>query len=63
MYDTRRQVRVFQTRKMCECGGEYLPENIVLTTYPVQYPHKCNKCGKREVLDARYPKIEYKEVY
>ena len=33
----------------CECGGEFIFENIVLTSNPPQYPYKCNKCGKRIV--------------
>ena len=33
--------------------------NIVLTTYPAQYPHKCNKCGCRKTFDRMYPFHKY----
>ena len=34
---------------VCECGGEYVFEHMVLLTEPPQYPYRCNKCGKRKV--------------
>lgn len=47
---------------MCECGGEYkCCENIVLTTYPVQYPHDCDKCGNRITFFEKYPYVDYDE--
>lgn len=42
----------------CEKCGEGLMEkfgNTVLATYPPQYPHKCNKCGKVENYPVEYP--------
>lgn len=46
----------------CECGGEFEPTGVCLTSYHCQYPHICNKCGKAETFDCRYPKIEFEDV-
>lgn len=34
---------------ICECGGHFIFENIVLTSLPPQYPYRCDHCGKRIV--------------
>lgn len=61
--EVKQHVRTYRTKMICDCGGEMIAEDIILPTYPAQYPHTCNKCGKREVYDKRYPVIEYKTVY
>lgn len=43
-----------------ECQiGQMLPTNMVLTSYPEQYQHVCDKCGHIETYYKRYPYIEY----
>lgn len=34
----------------CECGGDFIYDNIVLTSLPPQYPYTCNKCGKKVIM-------------
>lgn len=44
-----------------ECRtGQMLPTGIVLTSFPEQYQHQCDKCGHIEVYNKQYPYIEYK---
>ena len=40
-----------------KCGkGRMVPHgNITLTSYPEQYPHKCENCGYTANYDVRYP--------
>ena len=47
---------------MCECDGEFFPDDVVFMTYPPQYPHKCNKCGTSATFNKKYPSIEYEEI-
>lgn len=43
-----------------ECQiGQMLPTGVVLTSYPEQYQHKCDKCGHVEVFYKCYPVIDY----
>ena len=42
---------------VCECGGHFIFEQRVLLTEPVQYPYRCNKCGKG--LIQRHDKTIY----
>lgn len=43
--------------------GEMIPtgENIYLTE-PMQFKHKCNKCGEEIILHEKYPVIRYKSI-
>lgn len=45
-------------KEMCECGGEFVFDGIVLTSYPPKFPHTCNKCGKKVTLDRQYPSTQ-----
>lgn len=45
-------------KEMCECGGEFVFDGIVLTSYPPKFPHTCNKCGKTVHLDRQYPSAQ-----
>jgi hypothetical protein len=62
MIKVRKEVKTYMVRAMCECGGEYEHQGLVLTSWPAQYPHECNRCGKMETFLSQYPKFEYKEV-
>lgn len=58
----RKEVKVVKVIAKCECGGEFEPTGMKYMTNPPQYPHKCNKCEKKEQFRCTYPKIEYEEV-
>ena len=47
--------------KCDECKEGYMvrDDNIVLTTYPAQYSHKCNKCGSKKIFYKIYPYQKY----
>ena len=36
-------------KKLCKCGAKLVFENVVMTSYPPQYPYTCPKCGKRYI--------------
>lgn len=55
-------VKCVKTVAKCECGGEFEPTGVCLTSYPCQYPHICNKCGKTENFHLKYPYIGYEEI-
>jgi hypothetical protein len=46
------EVRTFTVKLICDCGGEYVHNGIVLTSNPPQYPHVCAGCGHTEVLEG-----------
>ena len=53
-------VETFQVYEVCEkCGkGVYVRDgDTVLTSYPPQYRHKCNKCGDIKLFNIEYPYI------
>lgn len=58
------EVKPIKVIALCECGGEFKRTTTLgtLATYPTQYPHVCDKCGKHETFFVCYPTIEYKEV-
>jgi uncharacterized protein with PIN domain len=62
------KIRTFKVTKICdECNeGEMVRvnNNIVLTTYPEQYQHECNKCGAKRNYFVSYPRLEneYEEM-
>lgn len=62
MKEIKKPVREYIVHAMCECGGEFILGDMALMTYPVQYPHICNKCGASETFNKRYPSIEYEEI-
>lgn len=42
----------------CEkCGNEMVRQDIVLTSYPVQYCYKCPVCGELTTSYECYPKV------
>ena len=51
----------------CECGGEFKlfkttdGSNVVTGNNPIKYLHICNKCGKREYMEGKFPRTEYME--
>ena len=60
MAEIKSEVKTFQIDMVCDkCGQGYmLPAgNIVLATYPIQYPHQCTNCGNVENYIIKYPYI------
>ena len=58
-----KEVKVYQDRLYCdECGEEMEFTGMALTSYPMQYPHVCPKCGKRHTTTELYPKIRYEVI-
>lgn len=42
------------------CGSGYMrPTGIMLTSYPPQFPHRCNKCGVSMTFVEEYPIARY----
>lgn len=52
---------VIQKCDKCEIGIMERNGNIILTSEPPLYPHKCNNCGHEEAYAVIYPyqNIEY----
>ena len=55
-YELVHPVRI---RARCDCGGEYKPTGQVNMTAPVQYEHKCDRCGARMRTQTQFPAIEH----
>jgi hypothetical protein len=62
MKEIKTPVYNYVVRATCECGGEFEPTGVVLRSYPPQYPHKCNKCGKEEVFRKQFPYYAAEEI-
>lgn len=61
--EKKTEVKVFEIRKFCECGGEFkFTESRTLSYYPPVCTHKCDKCSKRDDFNVIYPKIVYEPV-
>lgn len=54
-------VKPVKVTMQCDCGGTFVrsADGFVLTTYPPQYYHECDKCSQRVPFDRVYPHIEY----
>lgn len=57
----KKELKTYAVHAMCECGGEFHP-TVMFATYPAQYQHCCDKCGKVMTFDVNYPEIKYEEV-
>ena len=60
MAEIKSEVKTFQIDMVCDkCSQGYmLPVgNMVLATYPIQYPHQCTNCGNVENYIIKYPYI------
>ena len=56
-------VRIYNEHYLCDCGGDVIYESgmVTVATYPIQYYHKCNKCGKTYSLTEKFPRVVYEE--
>ena len=57
--EVKLQATPFFVKLQCDCGGEMIRTNTVLTMYPALYPHKCDKCDVVENKSIVYPYIEH----
>lgn len=73
----RREVKTYKVELICdECGtpmqftgkvrfrgtNSTNVGDVVLTTYPEQYVHRCPKCGRTSCPDCAYPITEYEYI-
>ncbi len=52
------EVKTIIVEMVCDkCGeGKMLPSgNVMLSSNPMLYPHRCNKCGYEENYKVQYP--------
>lgn len=55
--------KVFLEYRNCTCGGRMIYQESfgTLATWPAQFTHKCNSCGKVESYMDKYPKTVIEE--
>lgn len=61
----RRKVEVSQVDRLCDkCNGLYRPSGnpITIEGEPIQYPHRCEKCGDGQIFRNPYPNIVYTPI-
>lgn len=46
----------------CESGIMERSGSAAYLTEPMQFPHKCNKCGFEQTFKEVYPKVGYRRV-
>ena len=52
------EVKIIMIRQRCnKCGEEYMETdgNIVLCSFPLEFPHVCSNCGFKEIYRKKYP--------
>jgi len=57
------EVRTFAVHYVCDeegCDGKVVATGFTIDTYPQQYSHQCNKCGKTYYFECQYPRIIHK---
>lgn len=55
---TREEVIPVQEDITCdECGGEMIPPEYVLASYPPKYRYSCADCGNVQTTNHEYPRI------
>lgn len=47
---------------VCRQGKMEQNGNIILTTAPPQFPHKCSNCGYSQTFTERYPTVRHQRV-
>jgi hypothetical protein len=58
-----KKVQPIRVKLMCDCGCEMEYTGMMLSTVPLQYLHKCPKCGHQEAfVNKIYPYIDFKEI-
>lgn len=59
---TRVEVKQYQIKAYCACGGEMIFGGLGKALYPMLYVHTCNACQVSEDLDQRYPHLSHEEI-
>ena len=62
MKRTLTEIRTFNVRLYCECGGQYIFNGQSDSSYPPQYVHVCDVCSATMTLRDQYPGEETVEV-
>ncbi len=63
MRRTMTEVRTFNVKLYCDCGGEMGANGVTLNTNPPRHPHVCEHCDTVEVIEGEhYPRQETLEV-
>lgn len=59
MQEIKRKVVTYEYDMRCDkCEEGFMrPTGAALMSYPIQYPHKCNKCGYETNYYVTYPDI------
>lgn len=58
---TKQEVKVFEVKAFCDCGGQFIFTNQYLSVID-EYGHRCNQCDKWKTFDKSYPRIETEEI-
>ena len=56
--ETKTEIKSFIMDFTCpKCNkGKMRPKgNVILSTYPLTYPHKCDDCGHQMMFEKTYP--------
>jgi hypothetical protein len=52
----KKYIQPVEVQYKCDvCGGNVIPTGEVLTSDPLKYKHKCNKCNKEYTFKEIYP--------
>lgn len=63
MIEVLDKVEAFMASAQCGCGGFFEADGpINLLTDPPKFPYACKKCGNKELLNERYPKVVYRKA-
>ena len=63
MNEKSKLVEAFSIEAFCEkCDSKMEFIGEALATNPMQYAHRCTKCGYEENLPYIYPRVGYKEI-
>jgi hypothetical protein len=65
MAERTSEVRTFLIERECDiCGkGDLKPAgDIVLTSHPPLFPHRCESCGASANFPEKYPRIFYRII-
>lgn len=64
--ETRREIKgikQFYVDRLCECGGRMRPTGDAYCTNPLQYVHRCDKCGNEEAYTKEYPYVDIEYIF
>ncbi len=59
-----REIKMFEVNyecDVCHSGNMIRNDNLILTSYPPQYSHKCSNCGAETYFQDSYPLIKYEK--